>query len=222
MNEQSGQRLSFREAAELIYQTKQPTEAQLDKIAYKLARGALKGSSRGRWVTAESVVAYIAAKAEQQRLAGRPQPQRRSATAATLSEGRKVLPPIYRRGLQDYMAAVLRRRRFEDASKGFQRAVLAGQFGLVLFPLVALVGIYLTAFAPPPERVAVERWLEREAGDFQVIEWFPPRADEEDRVLQRVKYRYFTPNRKAILTDRMFVVEGEVVVSWSQTGDRGE
>lgn len=218
MAEQSARPLSYHEAAELIYQTKQPTEAQIDKVAYKLSRGALKGSSRGRWVTAESVAAYIAAKVEHQRLAGRPrQPDRR---AASLAEGRRVLPPIYRRGLQDYVAAVLRRRRFDDAPAGFRRAVLAGQVGLILLPAAVLFLIYLTAVAPTPEQTAVQRWLEREVGEFQIVQWFPPeQAPDATRSRQRVRYKYFTATRKQILTDRTFVLEGRTVVSWSQTGD---
>lgn len=212
----SGQRLTFREAAELIYGTKHPTEVQVEKIAHRLARGVLEGSRRGEWVTADSVAAYIAAKAEQQRLAGK---RPTSAGRVIGTEARKKLPPIYRHGFQDYVAAVLRRRQPEHTSAGFRRAVLIGQVGLILFPALALATIYATAFAPPAEQVAVERWLEQEVGEYQIVQWFP--SERESGAVQRVrlKYKYFTPSRKQILTDRVFKVKnGEVIVA-SQVAD---
>ncbi len=213
-----GRRLSIDEAAQLIYQTQHPTEVQLDKVRHKLLRGVLWGSGRGNWITSESVAAYMAARVVADRLTAEEKknlgtgktdgtPGQRPSALNNRRQFRE-LQRIYRSALRDYFAAVINRRRPEHASAAFDRGVLIGQITLVVVPIVFAVIGYSRMTAPPPEQAIAEQWIEKNHGDFQVVEWFPPHPRPQGAGSSiRVRYRYFTRSRKRILTDQTLIVQ---------------
>ena len=226
----TGRRLSIDEAAQLIYHTRRPTQVQLDKVRLKLLKGVLLGSHRGSWIASESVAAYMAARVVtgQANLQGR-NPSEQGSVAATNQSGPAVLNDrrqsrelsrTYRSGLRDYFAAVIRQRRPEHATAAFDRAVVIGQIAFVAVPLLFAVISYSRLTAAPPERAAVKQWIAKNHGEYQVVEWFPPHPRPEGSGSSiRVKYRYFTKARKAIVTDRSFIVrDGQAAPEASSDG----
>ena len=226
----TGRRLSIDEAAQLIYHTRQPTQVQLDKVRLKLLKGILRGNSRGSWVASESVAAYMAARVVtgQANLQGKNSAEQGNteginrAGPSAMSDRRqsRELSRTYRSSLRDYFAAVIRRRRPEHATAAFDRAVLIGQIAFVVVPLLFAVISYSRLTAPPPERAAVKQWIAKNHKEYQVVEWFPPhpQADGAGSSI-RVKYRYFTKFRKAIVTERTFIVrDGHAALDASSDG----
>lgn len=235
MLESGSRRIDWEEAARLIYQTREPTVVQVNKVGYKVARGVLKGNVKGKWVELDSVLTFLALRSEHRRMEKSAQPVRsKRAVSASKSAPNaspspiKVIPKqeqkefsqIYRQSVQDYFAAVFRRRYPAGATSFFVIAVWVGQIGVVLLPLIVIGYAYATAVAPPPEQAAIERWLESEVGDYHILKWFPAESNSEGPgKTVRVQYRYFTPSRKPILTDRIFLVNGENVKMISNAGD---
>jgi len=191
--------LTVEEAARIIYSTPTPTEQQKGKVRDKLRRGTLRRSPRSPWsTTAWAVAEYLAA---------RTSPQHRRPGAP------KDLQGLYGGLLRDYFLALVLRRRAAGRSRLFQRTVVAGQVVVLAASLWLIATIALkTRSAMAPERAAVQEWLEANIrGRYRIVEWFPPRPSDEGVTL-RLRYQYFTPGRKGIVTDREFeVVEGRVV-----------
>ncbi|MEX0703876.1 MAG: hypothetical protein WD069_17385 [Planctomycetales bacterium] len=225
MSGRGSRRMSYREAARAIYAAREPTDLQLAGIDEKVTRGALHGNRSRRWVATDSVIAYIAMRAERQRLSARAEPagiagdrSPLDAPPSAIDLARELLPPIYREGLRDYFAAVIRRRRPAGASAAFGRAVLVGQIVLILFPIVAVVALYAVAVRPPREHAAVQALLEREVAsgaidEYTIVEWAPSETDpREEGTRIRVRYRYSENGGKSILTDRTYLVRGETAV----------
>ena len=235
MKERGTRRINWEEAARLIYQTPEPTIVQVNKVGYKVVRGVLEGNVKGKWVALDSVVAYLAARSEHRRMektslpvqprgAGSTQkvdsPQEASLLGKSIPQReRQQFSQIYQQSVQDYFAAVFRRRYPDQATSFFLVTVWIGQIAIILLPLLVIGYGYSTAVAPPPEQAAIENWLKREVGEYQIVKWFPPQP-REDAIGKtvRVQYRYFTRSRKPILTDRLFLVKGEQVTFLSNSG----
>jgi hypothetical protein len=219
--------LSVKEAARIIFNTPQPTPEQILRVRDKLACGALKGSLRGDGATTAKIVAeYLAGAALAHRCAGdrlgrsrrrgplMDGPEQRSRAHAT-----RQLSGLYRELLKDYFLAVLTRRKLAHRSRAFIQAVLAGQVALLGVIAVAFFVTYRAVFlAPTPEQRAVAEWIAAEAGDFSVVEWFPPQpSDDADGIAVRIKYKYFEAGHKAIVTERVFLVHDNQVKSVANT-----
>ncbi|HUG92054.1 MAG TPA: hypothetical protein VML55_14540 [Planctomycetaceae bacterium] len=226
MTDSGSRRLSIEEAARLIYQTDEPTAPQLSKLRYTVARGVLKGSTAENWVATDSVAAYLAArivKSTADRAAVRSGPARQDSGADAAARPRRHgatgdLPHVYRGLLRDYLSAVLRHKDVPQASATFRVAVLIGQLVIVLFPIVVIVGAIRSTTGPPPERVAVERWIEQDTRKYEVLEWFPSEADRRGGVVVRVRYRYTSSGSpKPIVTDRRFRVADGAATLLSDT-----
>jgi hypothetical protein len=218
MTESSSRRLSIDDAARLIYQTSRPSARQLSKVRHTVARGVLQGSLEGNWVTTSSVASYLAARvvkssADRSRRSGRTDAGRdapaTSARIADMADGE--LPRVYRHILRDYFAAVLRRRQPTGTSRAYRAAVWAGQIAVVLFPVVVIVGAAVRVTAPPPERRAIERWIDADTRQYEILKWFPPERPRSGGVIVRVRYKYVGDSPKAIVTDRRFRVQEEDV-----------
>ena len=220
---ESDRTLTAEEAARVLFSTATPTDQQVGRVRRLLVRGHLKPGAKGRWsTTAQSVAELLASKVAQRRDAGRAfaadgvaRLQRDHSTAKNQPNGGPAagasgeLSSLYGQLLRDYFLAVTLRRRVPRRSATFARAVLAGQIALLL----AAGGLFVFAgskiFAPPPaEQSIVEKWLEENTGDFQIVEWFPAQSGGEDDFTQvRVRYKYFSGGRKGIVTDRVFSIE---------------
>lgn len=192
--------LNVDEAAQIIYHTRAPSAEQIDKIRYKLARGVLKSSSKGRWTTTTGAVAdYLSRRTFKQGYSHHKVQQRQ-------------LFSVYRELVRDYCRAVLLRRAGAKRSRLFETAVIVGQAACLVFLAGALLLGHRSLFASvPPEQTTVEQWLEDHEPSFQIVEWFAPAEDGR----LRVKYKY--DGGKTILTDRTFVVRGGQVVEVEQT-----
>ena len=130
------------------------------------------------------------------------------------------MPLWYRELMRDYFLALIRRRTVAAGRSGmFGRSVLAGQLLVLLLMAGGIaLGFKLTLGKAPPEHAAVERWLSENVGRYAIVEWLP--VDEHDLgagTAVRLKYTYYTPNRKSILTDRVFLVEGDQVMKVAST-----
>ena len=120
-------RISLEQAAEIMFQTSEPTPQQVAKVRTLIERGALAGSTQGKWTTSpESVAKYLAmASLHKSTSAGKsPQEKERSRRQR---EADADIRPIYSDLMKDYFLTVLRRRYSRKKSKAFQRAVWAGQ-----------------------------------------------------------------------------------------------
>lgn len=205
---------SYREAARLIYGVREPTPEQIAKVAAKVSSGQLRGNRMTDRVAADSVVRYIAGKTEDHRLRDLSRRTTESAAGANPPvESLQVLRPIYREGLREYLAAVVRRRYAPGASAGFRRAVLAGQLALVALSVVVICCAWLMREGVPPERRVIEAQLDREVaegkiGGYEIIAWglVEPRPDGAPL---RVKFRYRSAGGKSVITDRVYRVQGD-------------
>jgi hypothetical protein len=195
MLESGSRRINWEEAARLIYQTREPTVVQVNKVGYKVARGVLKGNVKGKWVELDSVLTFLAVRSEHRRMEKSARPVR-SQTAVSASKSaplnespspiksipkqeQKEFSQIYRQSVQDYFAAVFRRRYPPGATSFFLIAVWVGQIGVLLLPLIVIGYAYATAVAPPPEQAAIEQWLESELGDYKIVKWFPAESNSQ-------------------------------------------
>jgi hypothetical protein len=199
------QRISFKQAAALIYRASDPTSAQVRRVAELVALGEINGTARG--TTMDDVAAYMAKATLDHRAsagAGRAPTALKKETAATHQE---PLDRVYRETLKDYFLALIFRRKNSRASKSFQRAVLAGQFAILVMLIGAVLFTARTAFPPlAPERAAVVHWLRENNQQFRIIQWHPAVRGEDGKMRMRVEYHYVTDRRKGIDTDRIFTI----------------
>jgi hypothetical protein len=219
--------LSVKEAARIIFNTPQPSPEQILKVRDKLACGELRGSLRGDGATTAKVVAeYLAGAALAHRCAGdrlgrsnRRGPLMDSPSQPARTRATRQLSGLYRELLKDYFLAVVTRRKLAHRSRAFTQAVLAGQIALLAVAAAAFFVTFRAMFlAPTPEQRAVAEWIAAEAGDFSVVEWFPPQpSDEADGMAVRIKYKYFESGHKAIVTERVFLVHDNQVKSVANT-----
>lgn len=214
----SSHRIGVRKAAQLIFRVRQPTAEQLSRIRQLLTRGDLQPEGNG--TTMESVAELMARVAL--RGVG---PSDKGSPADFASEilespgsrsafGGESLRSIYRESLKEYFLAVFFRRRRNDASVGFQRAVVAGQAIVLLMFALFVVGSVRAIFAPmPPEKSAVLDWLDKNTHHFRIIQWHPAAAaDDGNGMTMRVQYHYVTRHGRGIDTDRVFTIQAGRVV----------
>jgi hypothetical protein len=207
------QRISFKQAAALIYRAASPSPDQVRRVAELVAHGELDGTTRG--TTMDAVAAFMA-NSSIDRAAGvvksAPHAGMRAANADH-AKHREPLDRVYRETLKDYFLALIFRRKVSRASKTFQRAVLAGQIFILLLIAAAVVFTSRTVFTPlSPERAAVVRWLQETYPEHRVNQWHSPAAGGDGQVRMRVEFRYVPPGRRGVDTVRVFtVVDGQVV-----------
>jgi hypothetical protein len=224
--------LTAREAAEIIYKTRQPTPAQVHHVREHFARSGSpsKSPTRGRQTTtANDVAEYIAGQTYLRQLHDGGKPQAKHSRAG---EGRQSLPlparkdyaplrAVYQDILKDYFLALILRRRRRDVTKTFRRAVVAGQVGVVL-TTIALLAVSLQSLSGslpwnrPLEQAAVEQWLAENETEFSVTRWYPAvQSAGEEGASVRVEYSYTTAQGKTVATDRIFVIRDGRVASQS-------
>jgi len=139
------------------------------------------------------------------RPAKRSDKQQRASAAADM---RGVYHGIWR----DYFLAVMLRNRTAHRSVNFHRAVLAGQFGVLLTIVGLVLGMSRSFEGTPPERIAIKHFLVSQTDTFQVERWHPSRATESgEGLLVEVEYRYTKECTRAIHTRRTFRVVGDDV-----------
>jgi hypothetical protein len=214
-------RIGVEEAARIIYGTPEPDALQVGQVRALIVRGVIQGSEDGRWTTAGAVAEYLAAAALRQRSA-----QRDERRAAAAEEDPPPQRPAwerkyrgaYRELLKDYFLALIYRRDRSRYSRKFQRAVIAGQVGLLALIIAVIVSIVVGVRGQPepPELAAVRAWIEKDAKEYKIIRWYPPQPDAQGKGTSiRVIYEYSDAGRKKIHTDRVFIVAGGRVKSLS-------
>lgn len=217
--------LGVREAAQLIYQTSQPTPTQIHRVRARLKSGALKGTldNKGCWTTtSEQVARYLAEQSVYQEIAKRDAVSKtrrlrqmdQSGPGTLDRAAARRLSSAYRDVLRDYFLALIMRRKMRDRSQWFQRCVLAGQAIIVLALFLRAATAFRASFGmASPERALVERWIAETAGSrYQIIRWYPVEASADGAgVIVPVEYRYFRKGGKPIETDRRFLVVGDEV-----------
>lgn len=206
--------LDLNGAARVLFDVPSPTTQHLNHVRSLLMRGMLPRGPKGGWTTTMSAVTNLLAK---RALRGRAREDATpSAMAGQALEGirfahRQELPPLYRDLLRQYFGAVLLQRRASRGTCFFQRAVLGGQLVLIAMVLCLVVGAISPAFAPrPQEQVLVEQFIAEEYERYEIIEWIPLEGTAAKHRL-RVKFRYYSPSRKPIETDRIYAVNGTQV-----------
>ncbi len=191
--------LSSDVAARLIYNTPQPSAAQIERVKEKIERGALPRSPRGGCTTtASGVAAYLSQKAAATAAHGRPDTRR-------YSDGAPV-PGFYKDLLKDYFMAILLQRTARKRTQAFNYAVTACQVALIVLPLVVAVFTYrgaLAAFTKSPAQVAVEQYLSESYDEFR-IESLQPMPDSD--AIVRAKFWYVEKGSKRIESERYFSV----------------
>lgn len=204
MRSESGQRISLREAARLIYRVQQPTPEQIERVRMHIDNRELAGDRQG--TTTTSVADFLARTATARQRATRPD------HAASHREADE-LDRVYHEGLKNFFLAVIFQRKLQGTSVRFQRAVVAGQIGLLVMTLALVAFSARTAFPPlSPERAAVLTWLKANEKKPRIIQWHSPAVDGHGRVRMRVQYHYVTPLGKGVDTDRMFIIQNGQVV----------
>jgi hypothetical protein len=204
MPAETGQRLSLRDAARLIYRVERPTPEQIERVRQHILQRELVGDQRGTTSTAVADFLARAATARQ-----------RDARRDAPTDGRQVeqLDHVYHETLKSYFLTIIFRRKMRGTSIRFQRAVVVGQVLLLCFALLTIIFCVRAAFPPlAPERAAVLAWLETHAPKSRINQWHPPSVDEEGQTRMRVEYHYTTDRGKGVDTDRVFVISGGQVV----------
>jgi hypothetical protein len=94
-----------------------------------------------------------------------------------------------------------------------------GQIATLVLAGALLYSGYQRAFpALAPERAAVLAWLDTNAEEYDIVEWFPvDAARDPGATIVRVKYKYFSSSHKRIVTDRTFTIRDGQVASVEQT-----
>ena len=64
-------------------------------------------------------------------------------------------------------------------------------------------------------RALIDSWLEEHTDDYLIVQWYPAKPAAGGGSV-RVRYKYFSGSRKAILTDRVFTIQGHRVVGVTQ------
>ncbi len=199
-------RLSFREAAKLIYRVEQPSAAQVERVRQHVVNKELAGDKRGTW--GASVAEFLARSAIQQQ-----REARRDMPPVGHRDPRLDVAAVYQETLKSYFVAVLFRRRQRHAGKRFERAVQIGQGALLLGILTLGIFSIRRSFPPlSPERAAVLRWLDKQTSQARIKSWHTPAPDDDGSVRLRVEYHYVTARGKGIDTDRIFVIAGGEVI----------
>ena len=226
MLDQASRSLTLHEAAQFICRTPKPSAEQLARVRLELEHGVLQGRNDEKygWTTSASCVAeYLARRKLHQQRAKRAAVDGGEPAAASTAHppgsadhyrAQQALQSVYRDILKDYFLTVLMRRSLRHQSRGFQCAVVAGQFLLLAILIGGMIWSVQASLVPqPPEQKAVQEWLAKNFPDCQIRGW-PPAAPAPDGrgVSVRVQFRYKPPTGKGVETERTFVVNGEQVI----------
>jgi hypothetical protein len=222
-----GRTLTPLEVAQTYYATPKPSGDQLRRIYARLKSGAIElndpQAPPGRWTTTEASLARFLATRQAKQEAARHgvcvSREERSAISDTntatssmlLQRSDTVLRDIYTNAWRDYFAAVMFRRRLSKGSRTFERAVLAGQFMVVVIIAIMTMSAF-KVFAPgtPHERRMVAAHLAAKHAWHEVDQWHAAHTDSSGRLLLRVQYRYRDGSiGKVVQTDRTYVVTAE-------------
>src|SRR5690606_35933167 len=126
--------------------------------------------------------------------------------------------PVYHGIWREYFLAVMLRRRGRHQSRTFQRAVLAGQVGLLslLLGVFLLTAMHLTRQTLSAEQRAVQSWIADQTDAYAIKRWYPPVPDgAPDTLLLRVEYRYQSGSKRWVHTNRTFRVTPDSVAELS-------
>lgn len=201
---ETGERLSFRQAAQVMYGVKQPSPEQIERVRLHIENRELAGDHRG--TTTVHVAEFLARSATARQRDARRDAPNSGKTAVELDR-------VYHESLKDFFLAVVFRRKLQGVSVRLQRAVVVCQVLLVGAVIVAALWSARAAFPPmSPERAAVLQWLQENTVKSRIIRWYPPALDEAGRTRMRVEYHYTTELGKGVATDRQFVIAGDKVV----------
>lgn len=207
--------LTLRQAAEIIFKTSNPTVEQLVATKQAMATGRLRGNTQrkvaSRWTTsAEAVAEYLAALS----FAARERKDDRTPKYNPSGEEEEQISLVYQDFLKDYFLAVLFRRRTKRASKRFRQAVVAGQAILLLAIVAAFLATVRSFHRPPsPEQAAVMDWIAARSDRYEIQEWFPSvKESDSSGTIVRVAYRYYRDGRRAVETERRFLVEQGIAI----------
>lgn len=223
-------RLSARQAARLMFQTQNPSRAQVVQVQRAIQSGALPGrrdaAAPGRWVTTNTAVAaYLAHRSVKKRQSQyerehRRQRAQRSAGGNGSSDQHLAvrtaeMNAILEMSLKNYLLHVLFVRRPERSSKRLRILIMAGQFVLLL-----LIGAILTTTLvaiqpspPPAEHATIKQWLQNNVDDYRIQRMHPARFNRDDSsVVVKVEYHYRRAAGKGVDTIRFFTIsDGQVV-----------
>lgn len=210
------QRLTIAEAAALIFRGRTIQRGHLKHIEKWLVQDELDGQCvDGKWYTSRDAIARFLARRSLDDLGESADP--------TANVGLYTLPHysaqgemvgVYRQVLKDYFLAVLMRRQANRLGSYFNRAVLAGQIGIIAFVVGTILFAVLTMTRPAPvEHRAIEQWLAASYEEgFTLVAIGEPIEDSDSEQVYLVKYSYPSKNRGKISTEQYFVVRnGEVV-----------
>lgn len=216
-------RMSLEEAAQLIFQTDEPSPQHILKVRDLIARRVLDGSCEGRGSTNPTAVArYLAAVSIHQRAAktrgASPQEAAEDAQAEARQRRRVVggntLRPLYSEMMTDYFMAVVRRRDTRRYSSGFRRAVLAGQLVCIGLLLAFCLKLGMGGISSPPEVQAVEKYLAKKTPGAQIESWGTPQSAGKSGIsLIRVKYSFEGKEGKREQAEYVYSVQGQSVIS---------
>ena len=213
--------LTLIEVARLVFRTKSPSEAQVARVQKLLQSGLVRecqcAGPPAQWTTTTAGLAdYLAQEslkrqaAKQATDSGKPSPTQSLFDGSVQEEQNTTqLKSLYKGLWSEYFLTVFMQRKAVNRSANFKRAVLAGQIMLLLGLIFAMVaGVRRTAEAVPPQRAAVQRWIEANTEKYSIRAWHPPiPATNGEGVVLRVEYSYQSPDSsKPVLTDRSFLV----------------
>lgn len=199
------------DAARRIYNTTAPSAEQVGRVVQKLAAGSLKRSDNGGPTTTIASVAEYLARREEARSQA---PGRRNANDLQAAAHRGVAGNVYRGLLKDYFLAVVLRRRAAHRSGGFQQAVLATQFLLLI---VCSCLLYVGATRAwqfghlPPDHAAIHSWLKTKFDESRVK---TIRPDPHRPGAYRTQYSYQV-NGRIIQSEASITVRGGQVTGVS-------
>lgn len=233
MSSDRGRILTPRQVAEIWFGTRTPSADQMRKVYAKMQTGVLllndPHAPPAHWTTSEQALArYLAARRAHKEAAQHskgkrvtPVTDRAVPPTSFIHRGDKDLRDAYANVWQDYFLAVMGRRRNVQATRAFERAVMAGQFvGVVLIGLLLARACGAWSAVRPPEERLVVIHLADHHGWYEVEKWHPVASDGQGHRVVRVEYRYRDGDTKRIVhTDRTFVVRDDEVAE--QPPDEG-
>lgn len=192
--------LTADQAARIIYNTQCPTPEQVGQVRLRIIKGHLTPSLGSHsTTTAQAVAVFMARAAVSGKTRHRPDEQQ--------------LTGFYRELFQDYVLAVVSRRKIGHRSNVFHRAVLAGQIAaLFLLALISWIVVQRMNHPELPERAAVKHWVQKQFGSVTYHQWFDA-VDSGDTggTTIRVQFSYRSPSKRFIRTERTFLVRGDDV-----------
>lgn len=224
------QPLALVEVARLIFRTQTPSETQVARVQKLMQSGLLPecncSGPPACWTTTAGAIATYLAQESLKRQSAKHAAQ--SSTSA--GETQEVAPSpfdgrvpeaaetahiksLYKGLWSEYFLTLFMQRKAANRSRSFKHAVLAGQIALLgIFLLAMIFSVGLSIESIPPERAAVEKWIDERTDHYAIQTWHPPvPTNGNEGVILRVEYTYRQGKNRPIFTDRRFLVVGEQV-----------